>query len=246
MEPLFTTSSGRKDDGFFVRDLVRFFVVDIILIAAVRLLLALGMFSTMDAYVMTLLASKVVLFCYLAWLIQGKRGAWRETGIATGGRWQAWLVCLVLYGGFLYVSEHVEWANNYFMAAVYRWFGWVYRPEPQDIVILIFENLLAWPSRMLLVFFTVLAGPFMEELAFRGMGMDAYRRESGTAWAVFMTSVLFGAYHFSLQYLVPLTILGALFAFARLYARSLWCAVFIHCVHNFVALAVTAHNVGMI
>lgn len=232
--------------GFRVRDVIRFFMVDIILIFGVKLLLALGLFPGPDSYVIALLASKIVLFAYLVWLIRDRRGAWSETGAATGGRWWGWLCGLTIYAACLPLANGIDMVNGEILSRTYAWLGRVYIPQLQDVVVLIFDNILASPAKITLVFFTILAGPFMEELAFRGMGLDAYRRTSGIFWAVVWTSLLFGMYHFSMQYLLPLSFLGGIFAFVRLVSGSLWCSVLVHCLHNTLALALTARSLGMI
>lgn len=231
-------------NGFIVRDLIRFFIVDITIIAAQKLLLALGFFARPDTYVLAVLGGKVILFVYLVWLIGARRGAWRQTGIATPGRWWAWPVALLVYAVAYPVMLQADQLSHRLMTGLYAAFGWIYTPAPQDVVLLIFENVLDAPARIALVVFAVLAGPFMEELAFRGMGMDGFGREMGTPAAALWTSVLFGLYHFSLPLFLPLSLMGALFAAVRIFSRTLWCPFFLHCFHNSLALAITAHGLG--
>ncbi len=232
------------ENGFKTRDMFRFFAVDIIIVIVSKLLLWLGVIPTPDAYVATALAGKLVLFSYLAWLVRDRRDAWPETGAATAGRWWAWPLCLAIYAACYPLLVWADRLNIAFMRQIFAAFGRVFVPAPQDIVFFIFEDLLSSPVRVVLVAFTVLVGPFMEELAFRGMGLDAFRRTGGAMSAVFWTSLLFGLYHFSLQTLLPLSLLGAVFAAARILSRSLWCAVAVHALHNCLTLAVTAHALG--
>lgn len=235
-----------EGSGFMIRDLIRFFIVDVIIIATQKLLLGLGFFQGPDTYVLAILAGKVILSLYLVWLICSHRDAWRQTGAATLGRWWAWPLAIALYAGAYPLLLWGDRASHALMDMLYNALGWVYTPAPQDVVLLIFENVLDVPTRLALVFFTVLAGPFMEELAFRGMGMDALRRESGTGAAVFWTSLLFGMYHFSLPLVLPLSLLGAFFALVRILSRSMWCSFFLHCFHNALALAIIAREAGLI
>lgn len=235
-----------RPNGFQVRDLVRFFAVDITLVAALKLLLGLGVFSTPDAYVMAILASKIVLFAYLVWLIQDRRNAWFETGITRAGKWWAWPAMAAIYAVAYYAVAQMEHLNQVLMTRLYEAMDWVYTPQPQDVIVLIFDDIINTPLRVVLVAFTVLIGPFMEELAFRGMGLDAFRRVWSVFSAVVWTSLLFGLYHFSLPLLLPLSFLGAVFAAARLLSGSLWCAVAVHCLHNTLALAVVAKRMGML
>ncbi|MCD8351650.1 MAG: CPBP family intramembrane metalloprotease [Planctomycetaceae bacterium] len=234
------------DSGFQTRDLIRFFLVDIILIVLLRLLLAIGFFAEVDHYVLAILGSKVVLFLYLAWLIRDRRNAWPETGIANAGRWWAWPVSIVAYAAFYPILLYCNSLNRILMVRLHDALGWVYTPQPQDVMVLIFEDILQTPVRVLLIFFTVIAGPFMEELAFRGVGLDAYRRTVGVFWALVWTGLLFGLYHFSLELLLPLGFLGVFFGAVRLVTGSLWCGVLVHCLHNAVTLLIMAHGLGVL
>ena len=238
---------GGVDDtesGFQTRDLLRFFIIDVIIILFSKLLQGMGFFSTPAAYVLTVLSGKLVLFCYLAWLVHGRRNAWREAGGGTAGPWWTWPLCLGIYALSHPLLMWVNRFNIYLLQQIYTCFDRIFEPAQQNISFFIFEDILSLPIRVILVAFTILFGPFMEELAFRGMGLDAFRRTGGTASAVLWTSLLFGLYHVSLQMFVPLTALGAVFAMARLLSRSLWCALAIHSLHNSLVLAFTAHALG--
>ncbi len=227
-------------EGFLVRDLVRFLAVNIVVLVLLQFLLGLGFFTGPDEYVLTVLASKLVLLAYLIWLIRYRDNAWPETGITRAGRWWAWPASLAAYAA---VYPLLLWFNNInhaMLARIYAWVGWVYRPEAQDVQLLLFNNLVDSRTRLVLLVFVVLVGPFMEELAFRGMGLDAFRRAGGLASAIVWTSLLFGLYHFSFQALLPLTLLGALFAGVRAWTGTLWCAVLLHCFHNALTLALAA------
>ncbi|MCC8190722.1 MAG: CPBP family intramembrane metalloprotease [Planctomycetes bacterium] len=238
--------SDDADDrpGFQIRDLLRFFAVDVILIMFIRLLLGMGFFPDVDTYVAGILTGKVVLLLYLVWLVRHRNNAWREAGASSAGRPWAWPVCIVGYAAVFPLLIHLEAINRVILQTLYEWADMVYRPQPQDVIILIFEDILATPMRGVLILFTVAVGPAMEELAFRGLGMDAFRRARGTVWAVIWTSLLFGLYHFSLDLLIPLTALGAIFAAARLVSRSLWCGVMVHCLHNTVTLLLMAREIN--
>lgn len=241
----FGTTIPELPRGFLVRDLIRFFIVDIIIGFCLKILLWLNFFPTPGTYVLAILGSKLVLFAYLVWLIRDRRDSWPETGATSAGPWWAWPASLALYAACYPVLLWFGKLNVSLLSAVYGWLGWgEYAPEAQDVMMLLFSDVVGVPVRAALVFFTILAGPFMEELAFRGVGLDAYRRSRGLIWAWVWTSLLFGLYHFSLTLLLPLSLLGALFFAVRILSKSLWCAVFIHCLHNALTLAIQAHNVG--
>lgn len=247
LSDLYTQDADENDQnhGFLVRDLIRFFIVDIILIIATRLMLGLGVITRPDAHVAVILIGKLVLFFYLIWLVRDRRDAWPATGATSAGKWWGWPASLGLYAVAYPLVIYVDRFNRIAMEKVYAWLGHVYEPAPQDVMLLIFENILDLPVRLLLISFVVLIGPFMEELAFHGMGLDAYKRTVGLFWAVVITSVLFGAYHFSLDLLIPLTFLGLVFGLARVLSHSLWCAVMVHCLHNGLTLAIMANQLGL-
>lgn len=232
--------------GFLARDLIRFFIVDIILIIAAKLMVGLGVITHPDTHVGVILAGKVVLLLYLFWLVRDRRDAWTETGAATAGKWWAWPASIALYAAAYPALVYVDRFNRVVMLKLHAWLDIEYVPTPQDVMILIFEDILSNPVRIVLILFVVLIGPFMEELAFRGVGMDSYRRRSGVVWALVITSVLFGLYHFSIHLVIPLSFLGLIFGIARVFSHSLWCAILIHCLHNGLTLAVMAHELGIL
>jgi membrane protease YdiL (CAAX protease family) len=232
--------------GFQMRDVVRFFVVDFIVTASLRLLELIGFFSSIDQHVLAILFSKVVIFLYILWLVSARRDAWTETGIATPGRWWAWPLALALYAAGYYAVFLVDEANLEIMTRLYAMLGLVYEHRPQLVMILTFEDILSPPVRWALVGMTVVAGPILEELAFRGMMLDAYRRRRSAAWSVAATGVLFGAYHFSLPFLLPLSALGVVFGAVRVWCGSLWCSIFAHCLHNGLTLLLVADQLGLL
>lgn len=233
-----------EDRGFMARDLVRFLAVDIIIVFCLKLLLGLGFFSGPDSYVLTILASKLALCAYLVWLIGDRRDAWPATGAHSAGKWWAWPAALGVYAAGYPLMLGVTSLSHRLMGWLYSLVGWSYVPEVQDVMLLIFENIVNAPVRIALVLFAVLGGPVMEELAFRGMGYDGFRRAGGAVSAMIWTSLLFGLYHFSLAQLLPLVFLGALFCAVRMLSGSLWCAAAIHCLHNGLVIAVAARDLG--
>lgn len=234
------------DNGCIARDIIRFIAVDIILICAVRLADWLGLISEVNQYILIMLGSKVILFAYLFWLVSARRQALPATGITSPGRWWTWPLGLVIYAGCYPLLIFVNRANGCLMEALYGYAGWVYNPNPQEVLLYLFAGVLDTPVLLLLLFFTIIVGPFMEELAFRGVGLDAYRRTSGTVAAVVLTSLLFGLFHFELILVLPLAFLGAVFAVVRLVSGSLWVATAVHSLHNTVTLCILAYQLGFL
>lgn len=224
-------------DGFQIRDVLRFFAVDIILIIFVKLLLGGGVFASYDSYIFAALGSKAALALYLGWLVLGCRRGWADTGAARFGSVKGWIASVLLYAASYRLLLYLNVANDMALHRLYALFGSEYKPQVQNVTLYLFSNLLEGRTRLVLVVFAVLLGPIMEEMAFRGVGMDAYRRRSGVASALVWTSLLFGLYHFDLQTLVPLSAFGCILAAGRIWSGSLWCPVFIHCLHNGITLA---------
>lgn len=227
-------------DGFQVRDVLRFFAVDIILIIMIKLLLGAGGFGSFDSYILASLAAKAFLAAYLGWLVFSCRRGWADTGAARLGGVKGWIASVLLYAAGYPLLLYINVANDAILHRLYAVFGSVYEPQVQNVTLYLFSNLLEGRTRLVLLAFAIVLGPIMEEMAFRGVGMDAYRRRSGIVSAMVWTSLLFGLYHFSLQTLVPLSAIGFILAVARVWSGSLWCPVFIHCLHNGITLAVMA------
>lgn len=218
--------------GFQARDLLRFFMVDIILILCVKLLLAYDLLPGLDAYVLVSLGCKVVLGVYLIWLVETRRDGWRAAGTRTAGKWWAWPVSLaILAAGVPFVYLAAEY-NMGLVQRIYAFFGYAYEPGLQDATLIIFGGDISQWVRYVLLLFAIVIGPAMEELAFRGIGIDGYRQTGGVARAVVWTSLLFSLYHFEASRFLSLAAVGALFAVGRVLARSLWCSVFLHVAYN--------------
>jgi membrane protease YdiL (CAAX protease family) len=229
-----------------MRDVLRFFTVDIIVVASLRLLELIGFFNTADQHVLAILGSKIVIFLYLVWLVRERREAWLETGAATAGKWWAWPLALAIYAAGYYAVKAVDIVNLDLMTRLYALLGLVYEHRPQVVVILTFENILSAPVRATLILNIVLIGPVLEELAFRGMMMDAYRRRWSVVWSVAATGILFGAYHFSLPLLLPVSALGIVFGIVRVACKTLWCSILVHCLHNALTLLLVAEQLGVL
>lgn len=84
-----------------------------------------------------------------------------------------------------------------------------------------------------LMFLTLAAGaPVMEELIFRGVLYSIAARFIHPAYAAVATGVFFAVIHSNLMALVPLTLLGVLFAVAYQRTRSLAVPVLMHSLFN--------------
>lgn len=218
--------------GFQPRDLLRFFLVDCIIILTLQLLYMRHFLPSLDYYVVLTLAGKTVLAAYLAWIVASGVDGWSAAGGRNAGSLVGWLAGLILMFAAIPVYMRLGDLNLEFVSGLYRRFGFVYEPAPQDVALIIFGGAVEPWVRWILVLFTVIAGPVMEEIAFRGVGMEAFGKRSGTAWAIVWTSLLFGLYHFDAARILPLAALGVMLALAGVLAKSLWCPIIGHIGYN--------------
>jgi membrane protease YdiL (CAAX protease family) len=103
-------------------------------------------------------------------------------------------------------------------------------------------------SQLALGLFTVaILAPLVEEVYFRGIVMGWLRRHWGIAWAVALSSLIFGIMH--LKWFTPgglsgwvatgeLVAMGVLLAVVALRTGSLWASILTHAVNNFCAALV--------
>lgn len=243
----FAAARAGLEHDFVVRDFVRLLAVDIILALTVRLLGGLGFLPTGDSRVYAALTAKIVFGCYLFWMIFPLRGAWPRIAAGSWGRWQAWAVFVPLYfATFYFLNTPLQLFNHWVMSVVYGWFGLEFAPTPQLALWFALEGGLGTVAWALLVFFIVIVGPILEEIAFRGIGLAACSRVWGIPAAVAITTVVFGLYHHSLQLIIPTACLGLLFCLARVYSGSLRCAAAMHIIHNLTALLYNAWQEGLL
>jgi membrane protease YdiL (CAAX protease family) len=87
---------------------------------------------------------------------------------------------------------------------------------------------------------TVLVAPLAEETFFRGFVFGGLRRY-GFFWAALASGLLFSAAHLSLGGLIPLALVGVLFAWSYSRTGSLWTSIYAHLIFNLVSfIALTA------
>jgi membrane protease YdiL (CAAX protease family) len=82
----------------------------------------------------------------------------------------------------------------------------------------------------------VLVAPLAEETFFRGFVFAGLRR-FGLFWAALASGFLFSAAHVSLGGLIPLTLVGMLFAWSYSRTGSLWTTIYAHFFFNLVSFA---------
>ena len=225
-------ASADAKPGFQPRDLLRFFLVDCIIIFSLRLLHQTSVLPSLDYYVILTLLGKVALAAYLWWMVRQRTGGWLSAGGRSAGSFGGWLAGGALVFAALPAYRFLATINHDFIEGFYRGLGRLYEPAPQDVTRIIFGGAVQDWVRWLLIFFALVAGPFMEEVAFRGIGMDGFRKRYGTFWAIVWTGVLFGLYHYDPVRVLPLAGLGVTLSAARVLSGSLWCSVALHCLYN--------------
>lgn len=93
-------------------------------------------------------------------------------------------------------------------------------------------------SRWTAIAFIVLLGPLAEELLFRGVILRGFLSRYSARKAIFVSALVFGAYHLNPFQVVTATILGVLFAWWRVQTGSLVLPFLGHALNNALALRV--------
>lgn len=78
--------------------------------------------------------------------------------------------------------------------------------------------------------------PFVEEIFFRGFIFSGLRQHWGWQKAIVISSVLFALAHLVPTSLLPVFLLGLIFAFVAQISGSIWPAIIIHTFNNLIAL----------
>lgn len=114
-------------------------------------------------------------------------------------------------------------------------------PENPQIELLFPEGLSIAAGAVMVALVTFVV-PFVEEMVFRGVLLDAVRERIGPVGAVLVTSGLFGLMHVEPSIVVATTLLGGVLGVLRLRSDSIWPSVALHAANN--GLAVVAILVG--
>jgi membrane protease YdiL (CAAX protease family) len=100
------------------------------------------------------------------------------------------------------------------------------------------EQAIAMLNPVLVVFAIVVFAPIVEELFFRGIVFNAWRREVSRRWAYIGSAALFAVIHFQLVSLVPIFLLGLALAWVYERTRSLLAPIAMHATVNGLSVAV--------
>jgi membrane protease YdiL (CAAX protease family) len=91
---------------------------------------------------------------------------------------------------------------------------------------------------VLLVLVVVIGAPIVEEIFFRGLLLRSIERRAGTWWAVALSSLVFGVFHFQPLQFPALVVAGLVFALLTVWTKRLGAAICAHMAFNGVTVAV--------
>ncbi len=83
----------------------------------------------------------------------------------------------------------------------------------------------------------ILAGPFAEEVFFRGFVLSGLTRRWGPVVGLLVSAAIFSLAHASMAIIIPIFVAGALIGWLYLRTGSLWSCVWVHGAQNAVAFA---------
>lgn len=90
----------------------------------------------------------------------------------------------------------------------------------------------------LAVIMVILVGPFIEEIVFRGVLLEAFESKMNATIALVAQAALFGLYHFTPWMLVPTFMLGLATGWIARSRESLWPAIALHALYNAVPVGI--------
>lgn len=114
-------------------------------------------------------------------------------------------------------------------------------PESAETVSQSFSELFKQPF-ILCVLVIALMPAIGEEIFFRGFLYGSLRHRYSAAWAIVLSSVVFGAFHMSIVKLLPTAILGACFAYIAYRSGSIFVGMFLHFLNNMISLLAVEYS----
>lgn len=106
-----------------------------------------------------------------------------------------------------------------------------YTPEKQPVVELFLKE--KDPAFLMYTsLFAAIAGPFVEEIFFRGFMYKAAKKYIGVFWSMFLTAAIFALLHTNIVGFVPIMVLGFLLAYLYEKTGTLVSSITVHVMHN--------------
>lgn len=139
-------------------------------------------------------------------------------------------------------------ATGYWLLAVAAVGAWALSVQALDIDFFSMPNSteealsIAGGSLPLAIMIAGILGPIGEELFFRGFMLNGLRNRFGLKTSVVLSSIVFGSAHIVPGAIVATFFLGLALAWIYVRSRSLWPAIFAHCLQNTIAIVATALN----
>lgn len=146
---------------------------------------------------------------------------WAELGLRPFGMWAVGLGCGLMVASLLF---------NFIYAAILAIFNLRIQP---DITIMFHST--RYPFLLLLG--GAFVAPFVEEVFFRGFVFSGLQKRWGWEMAAVISAGLFALAHVVPTSVVPIFILGLIFAYLYRVSGSIWPAIFMHMLTNAVALS---------
>ena len=155
---------------------------------------------------------------------------WRNTTLAN------WAICL-LAAPLMHLC-----ANS--VAIISSWL----LPMSEESVRQMTQLLLPKDASQAELFFLIAVCPaFCEEMAFRGGLLHAVQKPTDRrkpSWATcILVGLTFGAFHFSVQRILPTAVIGCLLTYVALMTGSIWPCMLLHLINNALALLLSSMDV---
>ncbi len=134
---------------------------------------------------------------------------------------QTLITAFVMSISLMYIGEML---GNYVSALIYEWFDIMPMSQTLEII-----NKISWVDALI---FSVLIGPFFEELMFRKLIIDR-TRGYGEKLSVIFSAIVFALYHMSVQQLFYTFLVGLLYGYLYIRKGSLLYNWLLHAAFNF-------------
>lgn len=156
------------------------------------------------------------------WQDLGFRGVrwWKDFGVGLAG----YLAVLPLF--ILVLVALVVFAQLF-----------AYEPPPHPLVEVFLEEERSPGLVAYSIFLACVAGPFFEEIFFRGFCYPAFKKRWGVGWALVLSAAFFGAIHQNLFAFWPIFVLGLILGYLYEKRGTLVPSIALHIVHNSIFIA---------
>jgi len=112
-----------------------------------------------------------------------------------------------------------------------------YEPPPHPLVEVFLEEERSPGLVAYSIFLACVAGPFLEEIFFRGFCYPAFKKRWGSGWALVVSASFFGAIHQNVFAFWPIFVLGLVLGYLYEKRGTLVPSIALHIVHNSIFIA---------